>query len=53
MKKWIPLLALAFFALACSKDDDREVLQQEPEPIVTDHSHDLPLNDEIRNEQGQ
>ncbi len=48
MKKWIPLAALALFAIACSKDDDREILQNEPEPIVTDHSDDIPLDDEIK-----
>ncbi len=50
MKKWIPLAAIALLAMACSKNDDREVLQQEPEPIpiVTDTSNDISINDEIK-----
>ncbi len=50
MKKWISLGALVLFIAACSKDDDTEYLEAEPQPVVIDHSNDLPLNDEIRNE---
>lgn len=49
MKKWIPLAAIALLAIACSKtDDDREVLNNEPIPIVTDTSNDIPVAEEIR-----
>jgi|GEM_PF-2985523 len=47
MKKWIPLAAIALLAIACSKDADREYLEQGPEEIVTDTSNDIPIDDEI------
>lgn len=49
MKKWIPLAALALLAFACSKDNDREVLNEEPpQAIVTDNSNDILVDDEIK-----
>ncbi|WP_421753092.1 hypothetical protein [Croceimicrobium sp.] len=49
MKKFIPVAALLLIAAACSKNDDREEVYQEPQPIVTDTSNDLPPEDEIIN----
>lgn len=47
MKKLIALVAIALFVVGCSKNDDREMLQ-EPEARVIDHANDVPVDDEIR-----
>jgi hypothetical protein len=49
MKKWIPVLGLAIFAIACSKDDDAEMVYNQPEPVVMDTSNDILQSDEIIN----
>lgn len=48
MKKWIPVAALVLLAIACSKDEDREALQHEPQAIVTDTANDIRVEDEIK-----
>lgn len=53
MKKWIPLAGLLLIAVACSKDDDREMLNQEPEGLVMDHTNDIPTQDEFRKNEDQ
>lgn len=53
MKKWIPIVGLLLAAAACSKDDDRAALTQEPEARVIDHTNDLPTSKEFKKSESE